>query len=72
PQRSLKNKILKKFSGYYVTLDIRLAWQPLESLELALVGQNLLERRHGEFRQEIFPFQTEVERGVYGTLSWRF
>ncbi len=56
----------------YVTLDIRLAWQPRESIELALVGQNLLERHHGEFRQEIFPFQTEIERGVYGTISWHF
>ncbi|ETX02798.1 MAG: TonB-denpendent receptor [Candidatus Entotheonella factor] len=56
----------------YVTLDIRLAWQPLESIELALVGQNLVESHHSEFRQEIFPFQTEIERGVYGAISWRF
>lgn len=56
----------------YVTLDIRLAWHPLESIEVALVGQNLIERRHGEFRQEIFPFETEIERGVYGTIRWRF
>ncbi len=56
----------------YVTLDIRLAWKPLESIELALVGQNLLKRHHGEFRQEIFPFQTEIERGVFGTISWHF
>lgn len=56
----------------YVTLDIRLAWRPLQALEFALVGQNLLDRRHGEFEQEIFPFLTEIERGVYGVVNWRF
>lgn len=59
-------------SDDYVTLDIRLAWRPLQALEFALVGQNLLDRRHGEFEQEIFPFLTEIERGVYGVVNWRF
>ncbi len=34
----------------YTTLDARLAWQPRPQWEIAVVGQNLLEERHGEFR----------------------
>jgi len=33
----------------YTRLDSRLAWHPGESLELSLVGQNLLRSRHFEF-----------------------
>ncbi len=57
---------------HYITLDIRLAWQPLQAFEFALVGQNLLDRHHSEFEQEIFPSPTEIERGVYGMVRWRF
>ena len=57
----------------YFTLDLKLAWRPIKNLELALVGQNLLENRHQEFRPEQFSTQVyEVERGVYGKLTWRF
>ncbi|QTA86058.1 TonB-dependent receptor-like superfamily protein [Desulfonema magnum] len=50
----------------YTTLDVRLAWKPMENLELSVVGQNLLDGQHQEFS----PF--EVERSVYFRLSWRF
>lgn len=33
----------------YMTFDARLAWKPSSSLELALVGQNLLDDMHPEF-----------------------
>ncbi len=56
----------------YVTLDLRLAWKPVKRLELALVGQNLLEGRHLEFRQELFPVPTAVQRSVYGKITWQF
>jgi iron complex outermembrane receptor protein len=57
----------------YVTLDLRLAWRPVKNLELALVGQNLLENRHQEFRPEQYSRQIyEVERSVYGKLTWKF
>jgi iron complex outermembrane receptor protein len=57
----------------YVTLDLRLAWRPVKNLELALVGQNLLENRHQEFRPEQYSRQVyEVERSVYGKLTWKF
>jgi len=55
----------------YVTLDVRLGWRPFQSLELSLVGQNLVEYRHAEFVEpNVIPAQ--IERGVYGKVTWRF
>ncbi len=57
----------------YVTLDARLAWKPIESLELALVGQNLIDDHHPEFEPEFLgTVATEIERGVYAKLTWQF
>ena len=57
----------------YLTLDARLAWRPLAGLELALVGQNLLEGQHQEFSQEAFgPIAVSVPRSFYLQANWRF
>ncbi|MBC8207866.1 MAG: TonB-dependent receptor [Desulfobulbaceae bacterium] len=56
----------------YLACDIRLAWRPTEKLELSLVGQNLLDGGHLEFVQEKFTFPTELPRGVYGKVSYKF
>ncbi|HMK65294.1 MAG TPA: TonB-dependent receptor, partial [Thermodesulfobacteriota bacterium] len=57
----------------YLTLDLKVAWRPLKNLELALVGQNLLEPRHAEFPSEFFNTRTqEVERSFYGKITWKF
>ncbi len=58
----------------YVTLDARLAWKPIRNLEVSVVGQNLLDDQHPEFKQEAFisSSPTEVERSVYGKFTWRF
>lgn len=56
----------------YVTLDVRLAWQARSDLELALVGQNLLDEAHLEYIQENFINPTEVERSVYGKITYQF
>jgi len=55
----------------YFELDARLAWRPIKSLELSVVGQNLLHDHHPEYG---FPGPTRVEisRGVYGKVSWEF
>lgn len=54
----------------YTELDLRLGWRPRETLELSLVGQNLLHDHHPEFGA--LPSREEVERGVYGEVTWRF
>jgi len=55
----------------YSELNARLTWQPTPKLDLSIVGQNLLHRRHVEFGA---PGATrrEIERGVYGRVEWRF
>jgi len=56
----------------YLTLDLRLAWRPVKDLELACVGQNLLEDRHLEFVQENLTLPTSIDRGVYFKAIWEF
>jgi iron complex outermembrane recepter protein len=58
----------------YITMDLRLAWRPQKQLEMAVVGQNLLQAYHWEFAGNSLnspTYATEVPRGVYGTLTWR-
>jgi iron complex outermembrane receptor protein len=57
----------------YVTLDARLAWKPLKTLELALVGQNLFDSRHPEFIPEyINTVPSETPRSIFGKATWKF
>lgn len=57
----------------YTEADLRVAWRPQKNLELALVGRNLLHKRHVEFVSEAADVPVmAVERAVYGQLSWRF
>ena len=57
----------------YVAVDARLAWRPLQNLELAIIGQNLLDDRHPEFQSQFIPTErTEVQHSVYGKVTWRF
>lgn len=55
----------------YLEMDLRLSWRPSERLELSVVGQNLLHSHHPEYG---FPQPTriEIQRNVYGKLSWSF
>lgn len=60
----------------YTTLDLGLGWFPRRDLELTLVGQNLLDGHHPEQRL-VNPTTgvttgTEVQRGVYAKVTWRF
>jgi iron complex outermembrane recepter protein len=57
----------------YLTLDLRLAWSPRKDLEIAIVGQNLLDDHHSEFAPTFVGTQrTEVQRSFYGTVVWHF
>jgi iron complex outermembrane receptor protein len=60
--------------GSYVTLDVRLGWKVHETIELSIVGQNLLDDHQPEFGMPFFihTVPTEVERGVYGKIRWQF
>jgi iron complex outermembrane receptor protein len=57
----------------YAEADIRLAWRPSPSLELSVVGQNLLHDEHFENTDSgLTETATEAERGVYFMADWRF
>jgi len=58
----------------YMTMDARLAWRLRKNLELSVVGQSLLQKRHAEFSPTaiLANSQTEVPRSVYGKLTWQF
>ena len=58
----------------YFSLDARLAWKPTKNVELAIVGQNLLDEHHPEFGTNALvraPL-AELRRGLYGkvTIEW--
>ncbi|MCW8930385.1 MAG: TonB-dependent receptor [Gammaproteobacteria bacterium] len=56
----------------YTTLDIRLAWQVTKNMNLSLVGQNLLESEHIEYIESGSVKPTEIERGAYLKLLWKY
>ncbi len=57
----------------YVGLDARLAWRPMEQLELFVVGRNLLEDQHPESIANVLATERgEVERSAYAGVTWRF
>jgi iron complex outermembrane receptor protein len=55
-----------------VRLDSRIAWRPGESIELSIVGQNLLRPRRLEFGDSYAVIGTQTPRSVYGKITWRF
>jgi iron complex outermembrane receptor protein len=55
----------------YFGLDTRLAWRVNRSVELSLVGQNLLQPRHVEYGFPS-PLREEIDRSVYAKVSWHF
>ncbi len=58
----------------YVELDLRLGWKPWPSLDLSIVGQNLLDNHHPETSSSplLATQPTEVQRSVYGKITWSY
>ncbi len=55
----------------FVGAELRVAKHLSEGVQLALVGRNLWDTRHAEFRSASFPIDSRVERSVYLALTWR-
>jgi iron complex outermembrane receptor protein len=55
----------------YFELNARLAWRPIENLEISVSGENLLHAYHVEYG---FPSPTQeaIQRSVYGKITWHF
>ena len=60
----------------YAEMEVRLAWHATKSLELSIVGQNLLHDQHAEagFAGPSLqpPTQEQIVRSVFGKIAWRF
>jgi iron complex outermembrane recepter protein len=69
------DSITELYVPSYISMDLRLGWRPRKNLELAVVGQNLLDNQHLEFNPDIeslFTPSAEVPRGVYGTITYKY
>jgi iron complex outermembrane receptor protein len=55
----------------YLEMDLQLGWRASRALELALVGRNLLHDSHPELGRDS-PTREEVERSLYGKVTWSF
>jgi iron complex outermembrane receptor protein len=56
----------------YFLLDSNLIWKPKQDLEIMLAVQNLLNSSQLEYVSELITPPTEIERGVYGKVTWHF
>ena len=57
----------------YQNVDIRLGWRPTPRLEVSVVGHNLLEKQHAEFKPEfIQTAASQIQRGLFAKVTWRF
>ena len=54
----------------YVELNARAGWRPTAGFELAVVGENLLDRQHGEMRTPAS--YSEVERSGLLEMTWNW
>jgi iron complex outermembrane recepter protein len=55
----------------YLEADLRLGWRITESLELSLLGANLLHDRHTEFANPAVPTKY-IPRSITAAARWRF
>jgi iron complex outermembrane receptor protein len=57
----------------YTELDLAVTWSVSDTIELSLVGQNLLHSHHPEqaFAFSASGMATEIKRSVFGRVTWR-
>ena len=56
----------------YFLFDLNLIWKASRDLEIMFVGQNLLDSSQPQYVAEIHTLFTEIERGYYVKMTWRF
>ena len=66
------DSLLNEHTPGYIRFDTRVAWHPIERLEVSLVGQNLNQERHVEFGGAQGAAPSEIERSFYGKLTWHY
>ena len=56
----------------YLRVDTHVSYRPARNVELSVTGQNLLDDAHPEFGPSIYTQASQVRRGVYGKVAWKF
>ncbi|MCK6417732.1 MAG: TonB-dependent receptor [Alphaproteobacteria bacterium] len=56
----------------YTRLDLNLGWQIEEGLRFNVTGQNLMDQSHREFSSPTSINASEIERSVFGKITWEF
>jgi hypothetical protein len=57
----------------YTRPDTSLAWHPLDTISLGLVGQNLVKGLHQEYNgSDLTEIPSLIRRSAYGRSTWRF
>jgi iron complex outermembrane receptor protein len=56
----------------YFRVDLGLTWRINQSWAIGVFGQNLLDHEHVEFGSYRTPALTEIPRGIYAKISWKF
>ena len=56
----------------YITADLRLLYHLTDNLDISLVAQNIFEDQHLEQRPQAVTITTQVPRGFYAKITWRF
>ena len=64
------DKLPEPYVPSYFGLDMRIGWMLSKTIELNLVAQNLLDNHHPEFIPAS-PSPREIERSIYGKISFR-
>ena len=54
----------------YFTMDLRLAWSPMDRVEFAIVGRDLLDDHYPQFRRGILT--REIQRSVFASVKWTY
>lgn len=68
---SITQKTFLAVDSYFL-FDANLIWKPMQNLEVMLAGQNLLNSSQLQYVAELITPATEIERIVYGKITWRF
>jgi iron complex outermembrane recepter protein len=56
----------------YIRVDTRIGWRIGESVDVSVIGQNLLTPRHFEFLDGLQIHPTPAGRAVFGKITWSF
>ncbi len=56
----------------YVETDLRVAYRPIDNLEISVTGRNLLDTSHPEYNPGLGGALLEVPRSVFGWVSYSF